>query len=339
MGPNHLIKHVIIIVKENHTFDNYFGTFPGANGIKLTSASDPPAGGDPPHTHAAWLDRAQGAVRQQYTESDIPDYFAYARKFTLCDNFFTEVASQSDPNHLMLIAAASPIIDNASASRTFQPKPPFDIPSLPASLSKAGLTWKSYGSDFSFFNFIKSLKGSSNIVKWTKFDKDVAVDKLANVSWLYAPVSPRDLSEHPGYGKNAGQPTLKPGMQWTVQRVNKIAKGGLWKNSVIFIVWDDWGGWYDHLEGPLKDTWQGGNPKNGPAYNGTQFSYGPRVPCLILSPYAKRGISKTFHSHVSIVKFCETIFGIKPLNARDAASDDMMDCFDFEQTPLPPPIF
>src|ERR1700686_2910008 len=114
MIPHYPINHVIIIIKENHTFDNYFGTFPGARGIKLPHASDPPTGGDPPHTHAAWLNRAKGAVRQQYTESDIPDYFAYARQFTLCDNFFTEVAGQSDPNHLMLIAASSPIIVNAA---------------------------------------------------------------------------------------------------------------------------------------------------------------------------------------------------------------------------------
>ena len=69
----------------------------------------------------------------------------------------------------------------------------------------------------------------------------------------------------------------------------------------------------------------------------TQFSYGPRVGCLVISPFSKRGISTVFHSHVSVVKFCEVTFGLKPLNARDAASDDMSDCFDFKQSPLPPP--
>jgi phospholipase C len=57
----------------------------------------------------------------------------------------------------------------------------------------------------------------------------------------------------------------------------------------------------------------------------------------VISPYSKRGISKAFHSHVSLVKFCEVTFGLKPINARDAASDDMSDCFDFKQTLLPPP--
>jgi len=104
----------VIIVKENHSFDNYFGSFPDVNGEKLPPAQDPPAGGDPRHDHAGWLERAAHAVKLQYSEKDIPAYFSFARQFTLCDNYFTEVASQSEPNHLMLIAAASPIIDNAS---------------------------------------------------------------------------------------------------------------------------------------------------------------------------------------------------------------------------------
>jgi len=340
MRPHNPIQHVVIIVKENHTFDNYFGTFPGANGVNLPHAQDPPSGGDPPHEHAAWLETVSGAktaVKQQYQESDIPAYFAYARQFTLCDNYFTEVASQSEPNHLMLIAAASPIIDNSSATRTFQPQPPFDLKSLPESLAAAKLTWASYGDPgFNYFHHIKALQKSPNIVPWTKFDTDVAAGTLPNVSWMYAPSNP-ERSEHPPYGANAGQPTVKLGMQWTADRVSQVAKSNLWSTTVIFITWDDWGGWYDHVTPTPKDKWTGSNPSHGPAYTGTQFSYGPRVGCLVLSPYSKKGISKVFHSHVSLVKFCEKTFGLPPLNPRDTAADDMSDCFDFAQAPLAPP--
>src|SRR5664280_153523 len=112
------IKHVVIIVKENHTFDNYFGTFPGANGTKMPAAPDPQVA-DPRHDHAAWLSAeagapSEGALREQYGKKDIPAYWAYAQNYTLCDNYFTDVASQSEPNHLHLIAADSPIIDNSS---------------------------------------------------------------------------------------------------------------------------------------------------------------------------------------------------------------------------------
>jgi phospholipase C len=334
--PNNPIEHIVIIVKENHTFDNYFGTYPGANGdATLAHAPDPPPS-DPPHDHKAWLGRAKGAVRQQYHESDIPGYFSYARNFTLCDNFFSEIASQSEPNHLMLIAASSPIIDNSSTHRTYQPQAPFKIVSLPANLAKAGLTWKSYGDPtFNYFSHITDLKKSPNIVSWNKFDTDATAGNLPNVSWVYAPGG---FSEHPPYGSSAGKPTVVPGMQWTLDRVNQVAKSNLWAKTAIFITWDDWGGWYDHVDPPLKDKWTKGSP-SGTTYTNTQFSYGPRVGCLVLSPYAKKGfISKVFHSHVSIVKFCEVTFGIKPINDRDKASDDMSDCFDFKQTPLPPPV-
>jgi phospholipase C len=268
---------------------------------------------------------------------DIPAYFSYARQFTLCDNYYTEVASQWEPNHLMLIAAASPVIDNVSKFRTYQPQQPFAIPSLPESLQEAGLTWRAYGDrSFSYFNAITALKGCKNIVPWTQFDTDPAAATLPNVSWMYAPGSPVDLSEHPT-SANSGQQTVKLGAQWTAERVTNAGQSSLWAKMAIFITWDDWGGWYDHVNPPEKDTWTGGNPKTGPKYAGTQFSYGTRVGCLVISPYAKRGISSVFHSHVSLVKFCELTFGLRALNPRDAASDDMSDCFDFSQTPLGPP--
>jgi phospholipase C len=160
---------------------------------------------------------------------------------------------------------------------------------------------------------------------------------LPNVSWVYAPTSRQNLSEHPPYGANAGQPTVKLGTQWTAARIAELGKSSLWPKMVIFITWDDWGGWYDHVEPPLKDKWTGGSPTAGPSYSGTQFSYGPRVGCLLISPYSKRGVSCQFHSHVSLVKFCEATFGLKPINARDAASDGMEDGFDFAQRALGPP--
>lgn len=338
MQPHNPIEHIVIIVKENHTFDNYFGTFPGANGAgNLQHAPDPPKS-DPPHDHAAWLQATSHAVRQQYTEADIPAYFAAARQFTLCDNYFTEVASQSEPNHLMLIAADSPIIDNSNPRRTYQPQAPFDLPSLPASLISAGHTWKTYGDpSFTYFDHITALKGSPNILPWTNFDGDAGAGALPGVSWIYAP---SQFSEHPPSSKGGGSSIINAGMQWTADRVNAVGKSSLWATTAIFITWDDWGGWYDHVTPPLKDTWEGGSPSNGPSYVGTQFSYGPRVGCLVLSPYARQGyISKVFHSHVSVVKFCEATYGLTTLNQRDAASDDMADCFDFTQTPLPPPDF
>jgi phospholipase C len=115
-------------------------------------------------------------------------------------------------------------------------------------------------------------------------------------------------------------------MQWTVDQVNAIVKGGLWNKTAIFISWDDWGGWYDHVTPPNIEQWT----------DGSQFRYGSRVPCLVLGPYAKGGyISKTLHSFVSIVKFCEENFSVPSINQRDGSADNMSDCFDFTQKALP----
>ncbi|MDE3179576.1 MAG: hypothetical protein KGM47_07935 [Acidobacteriota bacterium] len=311
MAPQGPVKHVVLVIKENHTFDNYFGTFPGANGDATLAHSPNPPTVTPGNRHQAWLNRAADAVRQQYLESDIPAYFAYARQFTLADNYFTEIASDSTPNHLMLIAADSPVINNIPSS---SPET-FSIPSLPASLESAGLTWGNYGGYA--FAYIKPLAGKFNYPS-AQFAKDAAAGNLPAVSWVYAPGG---LSEHP-------LDNVTQGMSWTVAQVNAVVEGGLWPETAIFITWDDWGGYYDHVSPPQVEQWT----------DGTQFRYGSRTGCLALGPYAKGGhISSVLCSHVSLLKFCEETFGVPALNSRDGNANGMDDCFDFTQKPAPPP--
>jgi len=322
---NSPIEHVVLIIKENHGFDNYFGTFPGVNGMSMARSPNPPPQ-DPDHRHPAWLTRKTTAPRVQFVEQDIPAYFAYARQFTLCDNYYTDVTGPSSPNHLMLIAGDSPIIVNPPSYRVAKGQT-FNLPSLPALLDKAGRSWGNYGGYA--FAYITDLVGKPDLTS-PRFAVDAAAGKLPDVSWVYGMV---DTSEHPADPQNRSNPlvgNVTHGMQWTVDQVNAIVQGGLWPKTAIFITWDDWGGWYDHVDPPLVETW--------PA-DGTQFRYGGRVGCLVLSPYAKKGyISKVLHSHVSLVKFCQTLFQLPSLNTRVQQADDMSDCFDFTQTPLPPPL-
>jgi phospholipase C len=209
--PKGSFEHIVIILKENHTFDSYFGTFPGAEGDStLAHASDPPTGRFS-NNHSAWLARATKAVRKQYHQADIASYWAYAQQFTLCDNFFTDVASDSTPNHLMLIAAASPIINNPSSGSS----PSFSLPSLPANFQAAGLTWRNYGG-FAF-SYVAQLKSSPWNVTSQQFTTDAAAGNLPSVSWVYPP---NLQSEHPN-------DNMAYGMQWTVDQVNAIAQGGL----------------------------------------------------------------------------------------------------------------
>jgi phospholipase C len=317
VGP---IKHVVIIVKENHGYDNYFGTYPGGNGATMPHSPNPPPH-DPDHRHAAWLSRDTTAARVQFQQGDIPHYWSYASQFTLCDNYYTDVAGPSTPNHLMLIMADSPLVDNPKSNYRQHPGPPvYDQPSLPSQLDTAGLGWRNYNGYA--FEFIKHTAGGKK--PWQQFATDVAAGNLASVSWLYAD---QLLSEHPAdttAERAAGAGNVTKGMQWTVDQVSALMSSPLWAQSAIFVTWDDWGGWWDHVNPPEVEKWT----------DGTQFRYGGRVGCLVISPYAKKGyVSHALHSHVSLVKFCETIFGLPTLNARTSASDGMEDCFDFTQPP------
>ena len=320
------IQHVVIMVKENHTFDNYFGAFPGAHGVQLAHAPDPHP--DQGHDHGAWL-RAQGAsggTQQQYGASDMPAYWAFAQQYTLCDNYFTDVASQSEPNHLFLIAADSPLIDNANPHRTYQPQPPFDLPSLPQTLEAAGKTWRNYAEpNASYFAHLKALQGHRWNVPVAQFDADVVNGSLPEVAWLYASFG---NSEHPGHQ------TVRQGAAWTAQKVMAIARSPLWAKTAVIITWDDWGGWSDHVSAPKHSTWSGKGPAG---YPGSQFRFGPRVPCLIISPYAKVGINSHFYSHTSVVKFCLRLFTLTAWNAPALRvgdpSGDLFEAFDFVAAP------
>jgi phospholipase C len=94
-----------------------------------------------------------------------------------------------------------------------------------------------------------------------------------------------------------------------------------WSSTAIFISWDDFGGFYDHVPLPQLD----------------QFGLGARVPMIIVSPFAKPGyIEHQQLEFSSIVKFIEEIFGLPFLTARDTNSNDMFDAFDFADAPQPP---
>ena len=326
------IEHVVIIVKENHTFDNYFGTFSGADGKLLNPAQNPPPD-DPNHRHEAWTVRASDAAHEvQYSEGDIPGYFALARKFTLCDHYFSEVAGPSTPNHLMLICADAPIINNPAHHYRPTPGDQYRLPSLPLALERQGLSWGNYGGYA--FHYIEELAGHKGNHTRDLFAHHAEQGTLPTVSWVYGDGRP-DLSEHP-------KQNVTPGSQWTTEQVNAVVAGGLWGKVAIFITWDDWGGWFDHVVPPEKETWDSTHaqrpPDAHPEFDGQQFRYGSRVPCLVVSPYAKAGeVCSEENSHVSLVKFCEDTFGIDPLTERDSASNGMSACFDLSQDPLPAP--
>ena len=130
----------------------------------------------------------------------------------------------------------------------------------------------------------------------------------------------RPTSDHPDPG-----PDGDTGPSWVASLVNAVGESSYWKSSAIVVVWDDWGGFYDHVAPPLTDHWGG---------------LGFRVPMLVISPYAVKGsgskggyISHTPYEFGSILRFIEDDFSLGSLGRTDARATSMVDCFDFTQSP------
>jgi phospholipase C len=378
------IEHVIVIVKENHTFDNYFGTFPGAEGIttcKLKNGTTfpcphaPDLGRDLCHKHDCaltdwdhgnmdgWEDvsgsdqNGDHLAWAQYHEDDIPNYWQYAKHFTLGDHFFANMLGPSFPGHTFVLAAQAgwaignpptdpthpywgcdeyswdkvDVLQNGSCT-VEGVKPCFKIPSVPDVLP-AGVTWKFYGTNFyllpdiwSMFDAIDGIRngpGWANVVNVDQFSKDIANHTLPNVVWLVD----QDLDdEHPGIG------SVCKGENWTVGYINQIMQSDYWAKTAILFTMDDFGGWYDHVPPPRQYGCDGNTP----------YGLGFRLPLIVISPYAKPGfIFKEVAEQASIPKFIEKVFGAPALStldpaAQDGQANDLLGAFDFNQVPLAP---
>jgi phospholipase C len=278
---------------------------------------------DPPHTHSDAFE-PEGATtdeaRCSYAEADAPNYWKAARAFTLCDNYFADVRGPSFPNFLMMISGQTPILGPGSPEHVC-PNFCLDFEVLPNRLDERGLTWGDYGG---IFTSTRSLVGRPEILDFQdeKFFEDAAQGTLPNVSWLNSGYlqDGNAKSGHPPF-------SLCVGENYAVEVLNAVMNAPQWPNTVLFLVWDEWGGFYDHVEPPVAERWTDGRP----------YRFGHRVPCIVISPYARPGyVSHTFYSHMSLLRFAETIFELEPLTERDAEANDMLDCFDFDQSPLPP---
>jgi len=443
----HKIKHVIVIQQENRSFDSYFGTFPGADGIPMKNGSptvcenDPATGacvapyvdhadvnGGGPHsapnaaadidsgkmdgfigqaeagrkgcldpTDPACTNSSTPDVMGYHTESDIPNYWIYAKDFVLQDHMFEPNASWSLPSHLFLVSEWSAYCteeDNPSSCvNSLQTRPAERPPASPAyyggqagpktgggnpkhanKAKKAGqpiyawtdLTYLLHKSHVSWGYYVVSgtepdcqnpaaetcapvrqnanTPGIWNPLPW--FDTVKADHQLGNiqsvenfyaaaksgtlpaVSWV---VPSGAVSEHPPAPVSYGQ-------SYVTSLINAVMKSPDWNSTAIFLAWDDWGGFYDHVVPPMVD-------ENG---------YGLRVPGIVISPYAKSGyIDHQTLSFDAYDKFIEDDFlnGQRIDPATDGRPDPRPDVredekilgnltndFDFSQRPRSPVV-
>jgi len=367
------IRYVLVLVKENHTFDNYFTGFPGAASSKFALkwdghkdvkilrpfAPDDTLPTSPKHTHG----KAVAAYRHghmdgfstnpghtpymRYRESQIPSYWKYARNFVLADHFFSESLAPSSPGHEVFWFGRSTTIDNPTChlpggkgcgvgcsgthltATAFNPttgverkvKPCFDLPSLPDHLPR-GFNWIDYGGQMA--KQIKSQRhvSASHYASSKQLLRDLKKGTVHNL--MIAHLSGGEISEHPPEGPCKGE-------RFSVEVINAAMKLPEWKHMAIIVTWDDWGGFYDHVRPHVHKT-----------DNGSIYGRGFRLPLIIISPYAKKGV--VLHNdteQASVPRLIEELWGMKFMttrngHARDGHAGSLLGAFDFSQTPRSP---
>ncbi|HEX4013137.1 MAG TPA: alkaline phosphatase family protein [Candidatus Cybelea sp.] len=301
-------------------------------------------------------------VYQFVIPTQIAPYWTLAQQYVLGDHMFQTQGSGSFTAHQDLIAGTTTynpaktmslvdfpshqpwgcdapkgtkttiLVDLGSMLKDEWHKGPFPCMSYPTIrdlLDAHGITWRYYsppepvgdGKLWNAFNAIKAVRNGPewnvNIAHNKVFFNDVAAGRLPNVSWV---IPDTRNSDHPG-GKTDTGPS------WVGNIVNTIGTSPYWSTTAIVVVWDDWGGFYDHVPPPFFDRWGG---------------LGFRVPMLLISPYAREAragkpgyISHTTYEFGSILKFVEQNWNLGTLGATDSRAASLIDCFDFTQSPRP----
>jgi phospholipase C len=421
----HKIRHVVVVMQENRSFDSYFGTYPGADGLPrrdgrfTVCVPDPKTGicqrpyhdtfdrnTGGPHEHFDAIrdvdsGKMDGFLRQArrgltptcvaqpdaplcsfgalhpdvmgyHDAREIPNYWTYARRFVLQDQMFQPDTSWSLPAHLFMVsgwsarcrrqgdpmscvnAVENPLAPPHEPQNPTGRKPDYAWTDLTYLLHKRRVSWRYYvfpGAEpdceggamtcrrvpqnaktpgiwnpLPWFDTVRRDHQLRNVTSIKSFFAAARRGTLPEVSW----VTPNNrVSEHPPNLVSAGQ-------RFVTNLVNAVMRSRDWSSTAIFLAWDDWGGFYDHVEPPQVDV-------NG---------FGLRVPALVISPYARRGlVDHQLLSFDAYAKFIEDDFlGSARLDPRTDGRPDprpsvreslpqlgnLVRDFDFRQKPRPP---
>jgi phospholipase C len=367
------VRHIVIVVQENRSFDNLFHAYPGAD----WASSGPLAGGgtvalqpislagnyDLGHLHQNALQDVDGgkmdgfsrepiyagalatpppyAMFSYVVQSDVQRYWAMSRAGVLADRFFGVLDASFVAHQFLIAGQADHAIDGPGgrpwgcdagpgllvtivndAGRPVGSVPPcFDYPTLGDELNAKQVPWNYYAPASNQLAYIWSAYDAIRDIRmtdqWglrvkspeTSFLTDVAAGNLAPVTWI---VPSLGNSDHPGSGSTSGP-------QWVASIVDAVGASAFWKDAVVLVLWDDWGGFYDHVAPPAGD----------------QFGPGIRVPLIVVSPFALRGkVAHATYSFGTVLRLVEDTFGLPRLTDVDrTAASFNSDVFSFRQPP------
>ncbi|MDE1853174.1 MAG: acid phosphatase [Thaumarchaeota archaeon] len=355
-------KHIVIIMQENHSFDNYFGTYPTANGTLVNNVTSTlkPVNGIPqraclpygagclsphPTNSTSPVNPVEGQLTYQndygsgfpdnsgpqsmvyFDYRSIPAYWDYAEEYGLADNYYSAVLSMTTPNRLIFLTGDSPV------SQNYGPPPsiPYDR-TIFSQLDAAGVSWGYYDllnasqdpAAFYPLNYLAGMSASRADIRniSSLFGELGSGSGLPSVVYVNF-LGNLNLTEHPPFSPRAGEAR-------TVSVVNAVMQSSYWDSTAVFVTWDEGGGYYDHVSPPRVFSIN---------HNFTEglVGLGQRVPLLVISPYSTVNyVSNLQLSHLSLLHFIEYNWGIPPITRIVADSNLPIDFFNFSQSPRPP---
>ena len=285
--------------------------------------------------------------------SQVQPYWDMAEKYTFADHTFETNQGPSFPAHQYLVSGTSAISNESDLKAAENPLDPPEgskrlggCDSLPSTtvltidpkgnegnavfpcfvrnsiftlMDDRGVTWRYYQEHDGpgLWQAVDALKpirhgqSYSNVI-WPseRVLKDVERGRLADVTFITPSALASDHAEW----------TDGTGPSWVAAIVDAIGRSTFWDNTAIFVTWDDWGGWYDHVKPKIYNSYEDGF----------------RVPLIVISPYAKKAyVAHDTYEFGSILKFIEDTFGLPSLHRTDVRAKALRDCFDFHQRPRP----
>jgi phospholipase C len=332
------IDHVVVVMMENRSFDHLLGWLPGADGRQAGLAYADAAGAahstfplapdyqgctyaDPNHSYEGariafnggacdgWL-RAPGNdafAIGYYGEADLPFLGGAARHWTACDRYFAAIMAETLPNRFYMHAAQTDRVHNSLAISR--------LPTIWDRLAKAGISNRYYFSDVPFL----ALWGSRYVPisrSFQGFLSDCRHGRLPSVSF----VEPRLIGENAGLSNDDHPHADIRGGEAFLRRVYRaVTASPNWRRTVLVITYDEWGGFFDHVPPAPAAI-----PVADKAAGNVDGLRGFRVPCVVISPFARRGaVSHETLDHTSILRMIEWRWGLDPLTERDATATNL----------------
>jgi phospholipase C len=364
------IQHIVVLMMENHSYDNHLGMLgrAGADGFTLGANGKPTATNPYPDgkiQHAfrmpttcqlsgkpsqAWVDchtqlagghltgfvrSNSGPVAMGYWEkADLPFYYSMASTFPIADRYFCSVLGQTFPNRRYLLAATSLGMINDGVPDPFQ---------YPANgtifdrLHKIGVSFADY------YSLLDSFLPTATMGLYPELLIKYG-DHLHPVGDFFENAKKGNLPGfslvEPNYGKSSEEDpqNIASGEQFAAQVIDAVMSGPGWKNTLLIWTFDEHGGYFDHVVPPPAVAPDDIGPNGSPAYNGFR-QYGFRVPCAIISPWARAGyVSHQIFDHSSICALVEAKWNLPAMTRRDATAHNLLDLLDLRHAAfLKPP--